>query len=138
MEAGTSRYGGKMAAGRGRAEEGASQELGLRHLTDDAQAVQAAQSDLARAKERSRGLESDLAKMQAALGDTRKLGDTNVGLELERDRLKRDLARAQDDVARLREDVARKEDELRERNLAASTAVRCDLVSGSMQRADTA
>lgn len=67
----------------------------------------------------------DLEALQGALrskeDESRKLGETHTSnkfsLQLEVDRLKRDLARCEDDVERLRKEVESREERLKEREL---------------------
>ncbi len=75
--------------------------------------------------------ESDLAAVQTALRDLesekRKLGESHTtdrfSLELELDRLKRDLARCEDELARARDDLREKERARRDRDGAIDKLV---------------
>lgn len=76
--------------------------------------------------------EADVQKLQDALNriqsESRRLGESHTNdrfsLELELDRLKRDVKRYEDDHEREKDDQDRREKDLRERDLAVATLVR--------------
>lgn len=109
-----------------------STETGQLVLTRYVQDVKAAQSDLVQAKALVVAREADLQKLQDALNgvesDRRRLGETHTNdrfsLELELDRLKRDVARYEEDLQRERATAEKLENTLREREMSLATVVR--------------
>ena len=95
------------------------------------QALAQAQSTLKSVRSLLEQRESDLAAVQTALRDLesekRKLGESHTtdrfSLELELDRLKRDLARCEDELARTRDDLRDKEQVRRDRDAAIDRLV---------------
>lgn len=89
-------------------------------------ALQQVLTDLGRAEGRLREREVDLERLQEALRDVEKerakLGESattaKFSLQLEVDRLKRDLERAEDELSRLRADLASREAAHRDRDAA--------------------
>jgi len=87
-------------------------------------ALQSALNDLARTQSILSEREADLQRVQSALqtleGDGRRLGETHTtarfSLQLESDRLKRDLERLEDELARARKDLDDKETKNRDRD----------------------
>lgn len=87
-------------------------------------ALQSALNDLARTQSLLTQREADLAAVQASLqtieSESKRLGETHTtarfSLQLEVDRLKRDLERLEDDLARARRDIDEREAKGRERD----------------------
>jgi chromosome segregation ATPase len=87
-------------------------------------ALQSALNDLARTHARLTQRESDLAAVQSSLqgieSESKRLGETHTtarfSLQLEVDRLKRDLDRLEDELARARKDIDEKETKNRDRD----------------------
>lgn len=83
--------------------------------------------------------ESDLQKLQDALNglesESRRLGETHTNdrfsLELELDRIKRDLARCEDDLDRARKEGEKRGELLRERDMSLATLVRRRVMEGT-------
>ncbi|KAG6810609.1 hypothetical protein H0H92_011161 [Tricholoma furcatifolium] len=89
-------------------------------------ALQSALNDLARVQSLLSQRESDLQAVQNALqtleAESKRLGETHTtarfSLQLETDRLKRDLERVEDELARARKDLADKDSRTRDRDSA--------------------
>jgi len=87
-------------------------------------ALQSALNDLARTQSILSEREADLQRVRSALqtleGDSRRLGENHTSarfsLQLESDRLKRDLERLEDELARARKDLDDKETKNRDRD----------------------
>lgn len=137
-----------------------------RALEDKQAELKAALDDLARAKTMLNERDADYTKLQNALknleAETRRVGESHTtdkfSLELELDRLKRDIARTEDDLSRTRAELAAREVAYREReaqidklhsmnrDLTAEVAVqtqaklnlteKLDLVQGNLKTAE--
>lgn len=93
------------------------------------------------AQDRVTQRDDDLSALQATMRDLqsekRKLGDekssAQYGLELEIERVKRDLIAVEDDLIRAREEVERSEERSRQRDVEVSALVRSrnDLINSA-------
>lgn len=101
-------------------------------LTTCTQAYRKSQADLASARgllsQRTAELDSVRKTLDALEAESRKLGESHTtdrfSLELELDRLRRDLARCEDDLKRARTELADKEAKVRDRESAIDRLVR--------------
>ncbi|KAE8243974.1 hypothetical protein A4X13_0g6869 [Tilletia indica] len=106
------------------------------------EALRNLQAELDSAKSALAASRADVEKLQSALRDTEnehsRMGLHNANdkhsLELELDRVKRDLARCEADLERVRKELDRKEDSMRERDQALDQA-RAELVNIRAQHA---
>ncbi|WRT67702.1 uncharacterized protein IL334_004674 [Kwoniella shivajii] len=96
-----------------------------RALKEKEQMVSRLQSELDSARDRVSQRDQDLASVESALrsleDERKKIGDEHTsdrfGLELELERVRRDLIRAEEDLESLRRELADREEGLRERDL---------------------
>ncbi|ORY31357.1 hypothetical protein BCR39DRAFT_89832 [Naematelia encephala] len=103
-------------------------ERNRRALADKDQVVTRLQTELEAARDRVSMRDRDVASLQNALrnleADRQKLGDEHTSdrfsLELELERVKRDLAGCEDELAKARDDVEDREEALRKRDLEMS------------------